>query len=117
MNEKPKVLDTPKLRILNEQAIENNYNRQLDPKWLDSVDPDGIHVVGFTMVHEHAVGVAVEPHVRAQLFVKVKDQEKSQEVWLDIPTQEVWLDIPMAYFNELPHVEKDEAGEWKVVLA
>ena len=108
MNEKPKVLDTPKLRILNEQAIENDYNRQLDPKWLDNVDPDGIHVVGFTMVHEHAAGVAVEPHIRAQLFVKVKDQEKSQEVWLD---------IPMAYFNELPHVEKDEAGEWKVVLA
>lgn len=78
----PKVLGTSMLIAANKTAIKLNQNRTLDPKKLVKLaDPDGVHVVGFTMDHTNWEGT---PGVRCQIFVKVKDSMEPLECWLDV---------------------------------
>lgn len=81
-----RVINTGTLLALNAKAVKLGYNRQLDSERLiENVDPDGSHIVKAFMLHEHAAGVKVDPHIRCMVFIKVKDTMEPTEGWLDVP--------------------------------
>lgn len=89
--------DKELLRKLNAAAKRNNYNRQLVPAGVDSLPEDTIVAISPIMIHEHAQGVAVDPHLRCSVRVVY-------------PTEVAWgglmLDVPMDLFELLPQKEK-----------
>ena len=44
----------------------------------ESLDPDGLHMLGFTMIHN-------DEEFRTQWYIKMKDDEQPHMIWLDIP--------------------------------
>lgn len=48
----------------NKIAAKRNYNRQLDKKFVDSLDDDMWFPIVMTLMHEHAQGKKVDPHIR-----------------------------------------------------
>lgn len=93
-----KVADTTTITILNDKAIALGRNQSLDPDALRSLlDPDGVHVCEFTMLHEHQGGRPTDPHMRTRWLLKVKGS--------DLP-QAGLIDIEMEDFDQL-----DEADE------
>lgn len=94
-----KVASTPDLIRLARVAQMRDYNRQIDPEWIEEfVDPHGAHVIEFLIPHEHAQGKEVPLHARCQVLVKVDGTMSPMQVVLDIPIKE---------YNELPAVDYD----------
>jgi len=89
--------DKELLRKLNSAAETNNYNRQLTREGIDSLPEDAIVALSPIIIHEHAAGVRVDPHLRCS-------------VRLVYPTESAWgglmLDVPMALFALLPTTQQ-----------
>jgi len=87
------------LRKLNHEAARRNYNRQILEQGIDSLAEDAIVAVSPIMIHEHAQGKAVEPHLRCS-------------VQLVYPTATPWngltLDVPVEMFEMLPEKQDIE---------
>jgi hypothetical protein len=63
-----------------------NYNRQLPPKLVRRLDPQGISTFTFVMLHDHIDTEPVEhPHVRAYAYIKLHGRKDPHEQHLDIP--------------------------------
>jgi hypothetical protein len=77
------------LAVAMQEAELNGYNRQIDKSFLDGMDPDTMFPVTFAMLHEHAAGVRVAPHVRVR-FVYSSAGDVA------------YLDIPMHFWNSMP---------------
>jgi len=92
---KCKIMDSAELLFINNRSARKGYNATLSSDGLDAIDPDGIHVITMTMIHEHAGGAKVEPHVRAMVLLKVKDS--------DVPRLGR-LDMTFEWFNSLREV-------------
>lgn len=83
------VINTPDLIELAEQGNRIGYNRQLDPAQLRAqLDPEGTHILRFSMLHEHIAGELSEPHARCIWMCKLRDRpadaEQAMEVTVDI---------------------------------
>ena len=48
-----------------------------EDRFIQAVDPDGFHVLGFQMLHN-------DIEMRTQWFCKMKDTDKPAEIWLDV---------------------------------
>lgn len=85
------------LRKLNSVAEKNNYNRTIDPDSIMALSDDAIVAIAPIIVHEHAQGRPVDPHLRCS-------------VQLVYPTSMPWggltLDVPMDLFAILPSEQK-----------
>lgn len=79
-----KVFDTETLAKANRMAIERHYNRSLTDEFFEKADPKGIHVIHISMIHEHAEGKPVAPHMRCGIYAKLLDKMEPTEVWLDV---------------------------------
>lgn len=79
-----RAMRTRALRRLNEVAIANNYNRALTDDLIARADPDGWHVLTPVLLHEHAAGVSVAPHMRCQVLVAVKGDNLPALAWIDV---------------------------------
>ena len=101
MNNYP-VLTKEQLREANDWAISLNYNRALEPKplekHLNSLTEDTKFPVVFTMLHEHAEGKLVEPHVRC-------------EIVLDQTGQTALIDVDIDLFNSLEIIKDSPLEE------
>tara|TARA_Y100000310_G_scaffold80965_2_gene77607 strand:+ start:1874 stop:2197 length:324 start_codon:yes stop_codon:yes gene_type:complete len=76
----------------------HNRNRQATKELLTEVDPEGRHLLGFSMIHN-------DIEFRGQWFVKIKDQDDPVEVWLDIGLE--------LYGQQPPSVvRRTEDGDW-----
>lgn len=62
----------------NRIAIERNYNRQIKPEYLASLPNNVLYPISFTMIHEHAQGKLVEPHIRCWVYIR-----ESEKVFID----------------------------------
>ena len=65
-----------------------------EDKFIQNVDPDGTHVMGFSMMHN-------DSEMRTQWLCKMRDTETPAEIWLDIDfnalkvcTTEIEVDDP-----------------------
>lgn len=85
--------DKELLRKLNQAAEANNYNRQLMPEGIDSLPEDAILAIAPILIHEHAQGVAVTPHLRCS----VRMVHPETTAWGGL-----MLDVPMDLFELLP---------------
>jgi hypothetical protein len=95
-----KVVSTPELLRLARVAQMRDYNRQIDPDWIEEfLDPQGAHVLEFLIPHEHAQGKEVPLHARCQVLLKVEGTMNPMQAFLDIPIKE---------YNALPAAEYDK---------
>jgi hypothetical protein len=86
MDYEARVCGTPELIHINEQSIKADFNRCISEKFLDqAADPEGVHVVAPMMIHEHKMGVKVDPHLRCWVYIKVKDKMEPEQAILDLP--------------------------------
>jgi hypothetical protein len=84
-----KVADTTTITLLNEKAITLGRNQSLDPDALRKLlDPDGVHVCEFTMLHEHQGGRPTNPHMRTRWLLKVKGSDLPQAGLIDIEMED-----------------------------
>lgn len=82
----------------NRIAVSRKYNRQLENKFLKSLPDDKLFPAFFTMIHEHAQGKRVEPHVRCW-------------VAFDAEGTKAFIDCDMKLYNNLYTVSVDEKKE------
>lgn len=91
--------DKTLLRKLGEEAERRNYNRQLNMDAFDIIEDDEIFAISPIMIHEHAQGKRVEPHLRCS----VRSVNAKRDLgWL-------MIDVPMELFALLPEVERKTA--------
>lgn len=93
---KYKIMDSAELLFINSKSTTKGYNATLSSAGLDALDPEGIHIITMTMIHEHAGGAKVEPHVRALILLKLTGS--------DLPRM-ARLDMTFDWFNQLREVE------------
>ena len=93
------VFTKGQLIAANEWAIDMGYNRALEPgplkKHLSSFDKDTKFPVVYHMVHEHAGGAKVDPHIRCQISLGIKG-----------PLE--FIDVDFDLFNSLEQVTVPE---------
>lgn len=65
---------------INKRAIEKNYNRAVEPKFLESLDPNLFFPVCLELPHEHAQGKPVELHMRCMFVLN----ERPDRVLIDV---------------------------------
>jgi hypothetical protein len=86
------VTNTDVIERLNIKAA--NKNRSLKPSFVRSLDPDGTHVLVFSMVHN-------DVEIRTRWMFKVQGSDE--------PVQ-AWLDMSFADFNALNTATRHEDG-------
>lgn len=80
-----KFATTDILLDLADEARVADFNRQFPMPLVDALDPQGIHICSFGMIHEHADGREVNPHMRTKWLLKIKDSMEPLSAFLDIP--------------------------------
>lgn len=84
------------LAIVNSRAIANNYNRAIEPDFIAQL-PDNINFpVVLELLHEHAAGKPVAPHMRCRVMVGDS---------LAGPFYYVFVDVEMGMYEMLPEAE------------
>jgi hypothetical protein len=89
------ALNSYTLLDLNRAAISSKYNRSLSTKFIENIDPDGVHIITFTFIHN-------DDHVRAMLMIKVKGR---------IEPVHATLDMSIKNYMSLPRFAYNDAGE------
>lgn len=79
MSETIKCFTKATIMQANRIAERRSYNRQLDYQFLKSLPDDKLFPAFFTMIHEHAQGKKVDPHVRCW----VAFDEKGTKAFID----------------------------------
>lgn len=85
MVEDVRVTNTAGLRLVAEAGRELGYNRQIPAEVIDQLDEDGLHLIVPLMIHSHAGGEKVEPHLRCRAFVKGPESDAPITGIIDIP--------------------------------
>jgi hypothetical protein len=82
---KHKIASTHDIAYLSNKAIEKDRNQALDPEFVaEGLDPSGVHICDFAMIHEHQAGQPVAPHMRTRWLLKVKDSMTPVQGLIDI---------------------------------
>ena len=72
------VFTTRDLKALNAIAVDNGYSRSLSDAGVALLHPDGLHVAGFTMVHN-------DDHLRVEVLTKMIHTTEPVRVFIDMP--------------------------------
>lgn len=90
-------MSTELLRLVIEDGVIKNYNRQLDWEEVEKiVDPKGFHIIHAVLYHEHVMGIVQPPEnhqIRAKVLIKVKDQKE--------PVGAGFIDVNVVLWNDL----------------
>lgn len=87
------------LQKVNRRAIANNYNRAIEPDFIDQL-PENLHFpITLELVHEHAAGQPVAPHMRCRVMTGQS---------LAGPFNFVFIDVEMGMYDMLPETEVEE---------
>ena len=92
------VVNTEDLKHLISEAIRLRKNRQLEPRVREMLDPEGIHLIVFSMVHN-------DVEIRVRIAMKFKDIEEPVFGMLDMSFEN---------FNALARLELRD-GQWERV--
>lgn len=71
-----RISTTRELKALNSLAISNKYNRAISDTGIKLLDPDGIHLVDFTMIHN-------DDHMRIGFLSKFINVDEPIHLWVD----------------------------------
>jgi hypothetical protein len=69
-----RISTTRELKALNSLAVTNNYSRAISDTGIKLLDPDGIHLVDFTMVHN-------DDHMRIGFLSKFTNVDEPIHLW------------------------------------
>jgi hypothetical protein len=95
MSRKFKYIDKHNLNLINHVSRDIiKYNRSLPQELIDALPDDKCFPIVFTLVHEHIMGKAVEPHMRCMIVVPVGESR-----------DRVLLDMEMGMYDLLPEVD------------
>ena len=83
-NMKIKYATKEQLVKINKRAIEKNYNRAVEPEYLDALNDTLLFPICFEMLHEHAQGKPVEPHVRCMFVLSALPDRVLIDVEMDM---------------------------------
>lgn len=120
------------LKYLNGLAIDNDYNRQIEPSFLDETLDSDFDVVAddrfpcvlvMAMPHYHKKGIVTDTHVRLMFEVIVKSKDGKP---VDTEYTTVAVDVPLEAMEILPNIpnvrwiddktnRKDWIGLWNNV--
>lgn len=88
-----KYFEKRHLQTINREAAKLNYNRQLDNKFVDMLPEEYRYPIIMTLIHEHAQGRPVDPHMRCFFSA------------LNVTSELVAIDVPMLLYDMLPETE------------
>jgi len=88
------VLNTELLKKINNDAVKHDRNRSVTDGFIEQLDPNGVHLVSFSMLHN-------DVEIRARILAKTK---------FSMEPTEIWLDMPIDVFNMLDRVEVPDSG-------
>ena len=71
-----RISTTRELKALNSLAISNKFSRAISDTGIKLLDPDGIHLVDFTMVHN-------DDHMRIGFLSKFINVDEPIHLWVD----------------------------------
>lgn len=71
-----RISTTRELKALNSLAISNEFSRAISDTGIKLLDPDGIHLVDFTMVHN-------DDHMRIGFLSKFINVDEPIHLWVD----------------------------------
>lgn len=94
--QKIKYLTKELLDKVNKRAIANNYNRAVTQEFVDALPDDLKFPIVFQMIHEHAAGQPVAPHMRCRIMTGKA---------LFGPFEDVFIDVEMGMYEMLPEKE------------
>jgi hypothetical protein len=94
MTKKTKYATKEQLVTINNRAIDKNYNRAVPPKFLAELDDTLLFPICFELLHEHAQGKPVEPHMRC-MFV------------LNAVPERVLIDVEMGMYDLLSEFDSE----------
>lgn len=100
MAQRIKFTNKTQLTLLNETAAKLNYNRQLVPEAIDALHDDAYVAILPILIHEHAQGKPVDPHLRCSLHVFGEPAP--------LPAM---LDVPMDLFELLAEIDVAELAD------
>lgn len=87
-----RYVDKELLKKLNARATALHYNRTLYPEAIDKLPADEIMAIRPIIIHEHAQGKPVDPHLRCSI----------QSVTGNTNFGFTMIDVPMELFEMLP---------------
>ena len=93
----PVEISKRQLRHLNRKAILLDYNRSFIPEFFDTVAAQDRFVIAPFMMHEHAQGKLVEPHLRCRVYLS---QPEPQEERIGIGFLDIRLEDYPTYVAE-----------------
>jgi hypothetical protein len=96
-----RVADAVTLAHCNVHAVMHDYNSQLSNDTILNLDLEGTNLLQPLMVHEHANGEKVEPHMRVQAYIKLRGKDE--------PFQQI-MDVTMEDWNNLVPVHKETSN-------
>lgn len=96
-----KIANTPALIAMVETSRQRRYNRLLAPAVIKKLDPSGIHVFTWPMLHEKGGSGKAAVSVRVLSFIKLEGKDEPYE------TQ---LDFDVAQYNALAEVKEGNAS-------
>src|SRR4029077_14158407 len=96
------VINTDDFRYISRKGIRKKFNQLPSDELLTSLDPEGTHVLVFSMVHN-------DDHMRTMWMVKTLGWSP------DTRPPEVLLDMSFEDFRSLRSIRLTEDGEWEVV--
>jgi hypothetical protein len=99
---KVKYCDKAILEKINRRALANNYNRAVKPEFIATLPNDLNFPITFCMVHEHAAGQPVAPHMRCRIMTGQS---------LRGPFNDIFVDVEMGMFDLLPEKEVEPAKQ------
>ena len=103
INPEPRIAITVDvLKVLNEFAIQNGYNRQLTEQLFEEADGRFPVYLKVVMSHMHKEGVPCELHMRTGWEIVLLDQSDAEEG--QVRNAHVYVDIPKAVYDVLPNV-------------
>lgn len=97
---KVKCFNKETIRQANRIATRRKYNRQLLDSFIKKLPDDRWFPIVFTMIHEHAMGIKVDPHVRCW-------------VMFDDKGTKAFIDCDMKLYNALVEFEVPDQEEAK----
>ena len=80
-----KRVGTKGLQILKSECESYNFGRSISADTLAKVDPDGIHIISI-LVAKNPSDLAVIPHHRCEIFLKMAGSDRPQVQEIDIAT-------------------------------
>ena len=78
------ITTTANLWEMNNWALTHGMNRSIDPQDMEEMDPEGLHLLTFSLIHTHRAGEEIEPHLRCVWLVKKKGTKKPETKIMDI---------------------------------